>query len=744
METRNESISDMSRKEIISKDQIDIKPLFDAVWRKKWRILILAFVVSLVTNLLVKTIEPTYQATAKIQIEQEEAKVLSIEQIYDIGGSNEFLKTQFELLKSRSLAERVVDDLNLITHPLYDPSNQPEPIIDLNSIISEYNIYNILPGLTPEDFEEKAPPTEEQIKKSIVNQIINNLTITPINKTELVMISFDSNDPTLAKDIANSFAYNFINSKLDAEMEASLTATSWMNNRLVELRKNLQDSELKLQSFKEEQGLIDVGGIVTVSADELSAINNRLVDARAKLAEIRSQYLQVNSINRTDWKKLSSVPAILSNPLVQSFKTEEAKAQSKVDEFSKRYGTKHPFMQTALGELKSAQASLRSQVEQVAASIKRQYQIASANVNSLKNSVKENKIEIQEISKNEYKVKELAREVDYNRQIFDTFMSRYKETTATVDLENSNVRVVDEAIQPSYPIKPNTKLLTILMGLVTAMFAILIVLITHVLNNTFKNTEDVENELNLPVLGILPLVKKMDKVALAFHKNNHKIFSESVRTIRTSVMLSSLESSHKVVMITSSVPSEGKSTTSINLADALNQMEKTILIEADMRRPTLAKIFDLPPGTPGLANLISGTNSLEECTNSLFGGIHTIVAGTVPPNPLELISSSKFTALLEELAEKYDRILIDSPPVNAVSDGLVLSQYADSVIYVVKSNATDKKIVKKGVGKLLQNNAPLRGIILNQVDIKKAKKQGYSYDGYYDYYGYSSSKVASS
>lgn len=244
------------------------------------------------------------------------------------------------------------------------------------------------------------------------------------------------------------------------------------------------------------------------------------------------------------------------------------------------------------------------------------------------------------------------------------------------------------------------------------------------------------------MLGILPLVKKKDKsdkIALTFHKDSNKIFTECVRTIRTSVMLSSIDTNHKVVVVTSSIPGEGKSTTSINLADAINQMEKTLLIEADMRRPTMARILGLPPGTPGLANLIAGSNTLEECKQSLYGGIDTIVAGVVPPNPLELISSAQFKNLIESLAEEYDRIIIDSPPVQAVSDSIVLSSFADSVIYVIKSDSTDAKIVEKGVGKLLQNAAPVRGVILNQVDIQKAKKQGYSYDGYYDYYGYSKS-----
>lgn len=725
-------------------DAIDLIPLIQSVWRRKWAIITLVVLVMFLTALMVMSIKPTYQATATMQIEQEEANVVSIEQIYGVDGSSEYLQTQFELLKSRALAERVVKDLSLTTHPEFDPRQTTPPLFDIKSLIKDFNINQLIPGLMPEDFEEKVEITEQQVLDSVVNQFMDRISITPIKKSQLVKISVEMNDASMATKAANSLGRNFINSQLDATMEASMTATNWMNDRLVELRSNLQTAENKLQLFREEQGLIDVDGIVTVSADELSAINQRLVDARAKLAEAESQYQQVRSVSKKDWQKLASVPAVLSNRLIQEFKAQEARAQAKVEELSKRYGKRHPTMQAAMGELSSAQASLKTQVEQVVASIKRQYQIASANVWSLKKSVDENKSEIQDISKNEFKLRELQREVDSNRMIFDTFMNRLKETTATADIESTNARIVDPAVIPSYPIKPKKSLIVILAGIFAGIFGVFLTVLLNVLNNTFKNTEDVESRLNLPVLGILPLVKrkaKEDKIALTFHKNSDKIFTECVRTIRTSVMLSSIEAKHKIVVVTSSIPGEGKSTTSINLADAINQMEKTLLIEADMRRPTMARILGLPPGTPGLANLIAGSNTLEECKQSLYGGIDTIVAGVVPPNPLELISSEQFKTLITSLTEEYDRIIIDSPPVQAVSDAIVLSRFADSVIYVIRSESTDMKIAEKGVGKLLQSNAPVRGVILNQVDIKKAQRKGYSYDGYYDYYGYSSNKT---
>lgn len=722
-------------------DVIDLLPLFKTVWRKKWSIISLVFIVMLLTTLVVMSIIPTYRASATMQIDQQESKVVSIEQVYGIdGGSSEYLQTQFELLKSRALAEKVVKLLNLTTHKEFDPAQQEPPLLDVKGWIRSLNLSQTLPGLVPESFDNPLPPTESEILDETVKFFIEKITISPIKKSQLVVIHVDMEDAEMAAKAANMIGETFINSQLDASMEATFTASKWMNSRLTELRKSLRAAENKLQAFKDKEGLIDMDGIVTVSANELSAINERLVDARSKRAEAQSQYSQVRGIKKNDWQKLASLPAVLSHPLIQTFKTEEARAKAKVDELSKRYGKRHPAMQSALSDLKAAQASLKSQVLQIVAGIERQYQIAAANEYSLNKSVKENKEQIKDISKNEFKLRELQREVDSNRAIFDTFMTRLKETTATSDLQTTNARIVDPAVVPMEPIKPKKGLIIIIAGFLAGLFAVFLTLLSNALNNTFKSADEVEAKLNLPVLGILPLLKAKDRrsVAEMYMGNDNRPFTESVKTIRTGIMLSSIDNPHRVLVVTSSIPGEGKTTVSTNLSISLGEMEKVLLIEADMRRPTMAKTFDLPVGTPGLANLIAGTSDIETCIQSV-DGIDLLVAGIVPPNPLELLLTDKFKTVLEELISKYDRIVIDSPPVHAVSDAQVLSTFAHSLIYVVKSDATPKDNVTKGIGQLLQNNAPVKGIVLNQVDIKKAQKQGYSYSGYYDYYGYSNS-----
>lgn len=722
-----------------SDDEIDLLKLWNSLWRRKWSILSLVLAVMMVAALAVLVVTPIYRAAATLLIEQKAAKVVSIEQVYGLDGmGNEYLQTQFELLKSRALAERVVRQLNLTTHPEFDPRQQPEPLIDLSWLRSALNFHKVVPVTLPGDLEDEEALSEAEIFDEVVKQFMAVTSVSQQGKSQLVTISVEMADPRTAALAANALANGFIESQLEATMEMSATATNWMNSRLGELRARLKEAEDRLQSFREAENLVDIDGVSTIVAGELSLTADRMIDARRQRAEAESQYRQVQAMRSGGWERLATIPAVLGHPLIQQFKADEAKAKAKVEELSRRYGARHPAMEGARSELNAASASLRGQVEQIVAGIERNYQLAVANENSLRSSFNANKAQIQQISAKEFRLRELQREVEANRALYDTFMTRLKETSATADLDTANARIVDPAVVPSEPVKPKKTLIVLIAGLLALFAGVGLTLLLDALNNTFKSTEEIEGKLNIPVLGILPLLKKKERSEIAhmFQEGQNKPFCEAIRTIRTGVVLSAMDNAHKVIVITSSIPGEGKSTVSANLAFALGQVEKVLLIDADLRRPALAKNFDFPVGTPGLANLIANTAKLEDCLREV-NGISMLCAGTVPPNPLELLSSQRFAKAIEYLKSKYDRIIIDSPPTQAVSDAMVLSTFANALIYVIKSDSTAIPLVEKGVGQLLQNNAPVTGIVLNQVDVKKAQKYGYSYGGYYDYYGYS-------
>lgn len=725
-------------------DGIDILKLWQTIARRKWSIIALTLVVAMVAVLVVLSMTPIYRASTTVLVSAKQANIVSIDQVYGIDGAGEQMETQFELFRSRSLSERVVRELQLATHPEFDPRQKEAPLIDIKSWLSNLKPSSLIPGDFPEDLEADFSSNEDAIFDSVVQQFMGRINIAQKGKSALVSVQVDMADPRMAARAANHLVQSFIESQLEVSMAVSASATNWMNSRLDELRIKLKDAEVQLQEFREKENLVDLGGVATISGAELAATSNRMVSARSDRAEAQSLYQQVQSMKDGGWRKLATVSAVLGDPLIQQFKANEARAKSKVDELSKRYGERHPAMESAKTELAAAEASLRGQVEQVVAAIERNYRLAVANESSLRSSVNENRAQIQNISRKEFQLREYQREVDSNRALYDTFLMRLKETAATNDLEIVNATIVDKATVPTSPIKPQKGLIVLVAAFLAALIGVGLSLIQEMLNNTFKNTDDVEQKLNLPVLGIVPLVKKKQQkeVAHLFESDSDKVFSESIRTIRTSMVLAGMGKEHKVTVVTSSVPGEGKSIVAANLAIAFGQMEKVLLIDADMRRPALAKNFEFPVGTPGLANVIAGTATFEESIQQVCG-VDMISAGAVPPNPLELLSSKRFVEFIERVKGEYDRIIIDSPPTQAVSDPLMLGTLANALIYVIKSDDTAIPLAAKGVGQLLQSNAPVTGVVLNQVDMKKAKKHGYRYSGYYDSYGYSDSSAKS-
>lgn len=717
----------------------DITLYTRAVWRAKWGIAALVILVAVLAYLVVSTIKPTYKASATLLIDNKAPQVLSIEQIYGLeGAGNNYLQTQFGLLKSRPIIERAVKQLKLTEHPEFDPrQDKPNPW-SLASL--QVTISNHIPGLVDaQSLENAVELTDEQLFDKVVRRVLSRIQTEMVKGSNLVLIHAESEDAKLAASLANAVAKAYIENQLDASAEMTGMATDWMNTRLTDLKATVQESENRLKEYLESQNLIDLGGITSISASELDGLNQRLIDARRASLEVESEYQQIQRIRNQGWEVLATTPAVMRNGTVATFRTEEAKARAKVEELSQRYGAGHPSMISAQSELDAVRTSLRMQVEQVVASIERNYQVAKASEGAVRQAYEAKKGNIKDISRAEFKLKELQREVESNKALYDTFMKRLKETTATSDMQSVNARIADPAVSPESPVRPIKSLVVAVAALLAAIVAIGLTVVLTLLNNTFKRIEDVENALNLPVFGLLPKVgrvRERKELVERFKLNKDRPFSEAVKTIRTSVSLSSIDETHPILMVTSSLPGEGKTTTSTNIAFAFAQLEKTVLIEADMRRPTLAKTLGVPVGTPGLANWLAGGASLEEVVLDI-DGLSVITAGLVPPNPLELISSSRFEQLLKTLSETYDRILIDSPPINAVSDGLVLSRYADAVVFVVKADATPQTQVKTALGKLLQHGAHVKGVVLNQVDVKKALKEGGAYAGYYDYYGYS-------
>jgi succinoglycan biosynthesis transport protein ExoP len=742
------------------KDTIDLLRLWRVIWRAKWNIAWWVLLSSVLAIAVVSSITPQYIGSTTLLIKEKSPPLVAFQQVNDNSATTpDYLQTQLALLQSRDLAERAVRTLKLTTNPVTDPRQQPQSWFKPRQWVADLNAGQWLPG--PNSFIPMPQiPTEEDIFNLVTQNLMLHTSVKFVGKSQLIEIAVELPDPVLAAAAANALAQGYLDSQLDTRQKSSQTTTSWMNTRLVELRDNLRKAEDKLQAYREQQGLVDVdGGVATISANELQMTGNRMIDARRNRAEAESQYRQVQGLSNGDLSRLSSVPAVLANPLVQQFQAELAKAQAKVEELSGRYGPKHPTLVSARSELRTASDALRLQVKQVVSGIEHQYQLAVASEGALRQSFNANKAQIQDIARKEFQLREFQREVDSSRALYETFVTRLKETAATSDMDSGKASIVDPAIVPVEASKPRKTLIVAIVAVVAALIGVALAFLFDTLSNTFKTDDSIESTLNIPLLSVVPLVLKKSRRQLArlFDDNDNPRFSETIRNLRTWLMLQSAETPAQVVLVTSTVPEEGKSTIANNLACSLTPLERVLLIDADMRQPTLSLNFDFPPDSPGLANVIAGTARLEECIRTV-GNLDMLPAGNIcldtmdmfnsphlpsrltgidssrQPPPQDLLSSPRLARMLEVLRMRYRHIIIDSPPAEMVSDALLLAQHSDAVIYVVKADSTPVSQVQKYLATLQQSHAPVFGAVLNQVDLRKARKYGYSHSQtFYNY-----------
>ncbi|MCK8131496.1 polysaccharide biosynthesis tyrosine autokinase [Pseudoalteromonas sp. 2CM28B] len=717
-----------------NEELIDLGAYFNIIKQSKWKILGFAVVVTLLTIMVALTLVPKYNATATLLIESEQTKAVSFDEIYGLDSTKkEYYLTQFEVIKSNSIAREVITKLNLKDHT--DFIGKPSLTGELKGMIKQ-----LLPFLNKK--EGSVITEEEQAEREMLGLLAafkSRLTVSPIRKTQLVQVSFESSDPKLAALVANTVGEVYIESQMRAKMGITQQASSWLNTRLSELRIQLDSSEVRLQAYREEQKLVDIEGIAGLVTQELEQTSKQLVDARATKNNLESINRVINEYGNDNIELLGSMPEITSHRVVQDVKREVVLVERKVSELSEVYGPKHPKMISAKSELATVKTNLNKQIKGLITGIEKELNRTTRTVNALERDLAKIRAEYQDITRKETQYNQLKREVETNRNIFNTFLSRSKETEVTSDFSSAAARFTDRAYAPKDPSKPNKKLIVILAFVASFGFAVVMTFVFDALNDTVKNKNDVENKLAQRMLGLLPHVAVPKKSFFPIHaylEDTYRRFAESVRTLRTSLLLTHLDRAHQVIAVTSTSPGEGKTTTSANLAMSLAQMGNVLLIDGDLRKPTLAKRFDIPVFHPGLSNLMMGTDKLAECVHvDTQSGVTIMPSGQIPSNPLELLSSPRFAELLSELKAQYDHIIVDTPPTQAVSDALVIAQSVDSVVYVVKSDITRIKPITAGLERLFEVKAHVAGVVLNKVDMSKSKDE-HSH-GYYDYYDYS-------
>ncbi|STQ89935.1 GumC family protein [Iodobacter fluviatilis] len=684
--------------------------------KRKWKIIVFAVAIAAVATAVVFSIAPSYRSTTTILVESSRQKIVSVEEVYSgVTANREYFQTQAEILQSRDLAIKTIKNLKLWENPAYDPRITKKPLWSSFLKTEEPTLNNNW--------------TEEKLAAAIYPSFAANVDIELVRLSQLVKISFTSTDKELAAAVPNKLAEMYIDSDRDARFAMAQSASQWLNGRVGGLREKLDKSEYALQKYRETNGIISLSkegqnGTSTQIADT----NQQLITAKMKRAEAENAYRQVTAVKNGDY---SSVPAVITNPQVSDSKRQEAEAERKVSELIQRYGEDHPKMVQAEGELRSAKINAKRQVDAVVGSLRQSYEAALGTERALEAVLNQARGAVSNLNRKEVQLGVLEREAAANRQLYESFIARAKETAVSQDLQSAIARIIDNASIPNTPIKPKKLQIIMMATLLGLLVAASAAVLLDRLNNTINNSDDVERLLGHPLLTSIPLLNKKQasdagKLVLSEPRS---IYAESIFTARTGVALSSIDATERTLLITSSMPNEGKTTFASNLALALSSTRRTLIIDADLRKPGLARKLGLNPASPGLSNLVAGNATLEECLQRVGDSqLYCIGTGDIPPSSLEILMSKRFSELLKQLSASYEMLVIDGPPLSLVSDPLILAPLCSDTLFVTRAQETPHPIARKNLARLTQAGGRVLGVTLSHLDFKKAER-------YYGQYG---------
>lgn len=716
-----------------TQDLIDFPELARTFGRYKWGIASLTVLAAALSALVAFTIEPTYRGTVTLLIEGQNQRVATLQDVYDRDLPElEFLGSQIAILRSRDLAAKAVDRLDLVNNEEFKTQDEP-------SLIERLDLRRYLPAL-PDSLFVKPPPTDEEIRDAVIDEVASRITVEPLGRTQAVKVHFDASSPALAATVANTLADLYIESGLQARLDATTKATSWLTGKLSEIEGKLKQAEAALQRFREQQQLVNVGGVRNLTEEAVLDYSRRLREAQRKRTELESSYEKIRQA-KGDPRKLRDISALLLDPVVQRANDNFLSAQEALKQGEERYGPKHPLMATARARLATAEAALNEQLRIAAQGVQTEYEIAKDNERALAQQLEAARAQIRDLDRKDYEMSVLEREVTTYRELYNTFLTRFKETDVAGSYQAITARIIDPAVEPRLPESPKKKRIVLLSALGGMVLGILLAILHYLLSEGVRSAEELEEITQLPVLGVLPLVssfasRKKNNLPKYLLDHPRTPFAEGIRSICTALRLMETNGKLKRIVVSSSVPEEGKSSVCGTLALTLGASENVVVVETDLRKPSLRRLFDIPKNQKGLAEVLAGDCSLAEALHRLESGSITILtAGRFASNPSETLRSAAFGQLLAQLAAEFDRVILDSPPVQAAADALVIGQQCDAMLFIVKSDDTSRRAIRNALKQVHFASIPLAGVVVNQVDVKHNQHYADSYRYAYGYYG---------
>ncbi len=704
--------------------------------KRKWTVLICLFTIVSVVAIASLKMSPVYEASGSIAINKPDPGL-------NFNNSPTFnldyydpteIETEVKILQSDLLALQVVKDLGLDRRPEFGGKTPPSP----SSL-----------DLAPDSLQADPARTS-----ALLANFRSNLKVTLAPNTKIVELHFRSPDKELAANVINKLMEDYTENNYKSRFNSTMQAEDWLSKQLVDLQMKVETSQEKLVRYQKEHEILGIDEKQNITTAKLDELNKALTAAESERMDKESVYRLVQSGDADSIASAATVPdaagtgAQSPSVLLESLRAKEADTRIQVAELSTQFGPSYPKVAQLTGQLKEIDAQILLETRKVAGKVRGQYMAALQRENMLHDALEKQKQEENKLNESAIEYSILKRDLESYRTLYEGLMEKMKESAVSAGLKSNNFRIVDVARVPSAPVEPNkTRNLefAFVLGLTTGVG---LAFLLEGMDNTVRTTEQAQMISGLPPLGMIPMGSRTPReatntkrLAIATSKEAVELvtqtrpnsqMAESYRALRTSLLLSNLGAPPKVIIVTSALPQEGKSTTSISCANVLAQKgTRVLLIDADLRRPSIHKTLGMGPRS-GLSNVLTGSATLEQVItrSPSLPNVFVLPAGTPPPNPAELLASTQMRDVLEELRGQYDHIVVDTPPTLSVTDAVVLSPRADAIVLVIRSGQTTKQALRRSRDLLMQVNAKVSGVLLNAVDLSSP-----DYYYYYEYQG---------
>ena len=704
--------------------------------KRKWVVFgTLATIFTLVAIASLKT-TPVYDASGTIAINKPDSTLnfqnsgtLSLD-YYDPTE----LDTEVKILQSDLLALQVIRELNLDRSP--EISGQaPPPSSSLD--------------LAPDPLQ-----SDPARASSMVSEFKGNLKVVLSPNTRIVEVHYRSTDPQMAANVVNTLMQTYVENNFKARFESTMQASDWLKQQLVDLQMKVETSQEKLVRYQKEHEILGADEKQNITMEKLDEINKELTAAESERMDKEALYRLVEGGDPDAIAASASAiegesgGAQSGTALLGSLREKQAELKIAAADMSTQFGPAYPKLNQLNSQLREVDVQIQAEMRKLVAKVRGQYTAALQREQMLGEALDKQKQEANKLNESAIEYSLLKRDVDTNRQLYEGLLEKLKEAGVAAGLKSNNFRIVDAARTPQAPVEPNIPRNLLFAAVLGLASGVGLAFLLEGLDNTVRTTEQAQLISGVASLGMIPLGSKSaregpnpkrlviatskEAVELVTQVRPQSQMAESYRALRTSLLLSNLGAPPKIVIITSALPQEGKTTTSINTAVVLAQKGvRVLLIDADLRRPSIHKTLGMGPHS-GLSNVLTGSTTLEQAITrtAVLPNLFVLPAGTPPPNPAELLASANMKDVLDQLKEQFDHIVIDTPPSLSVTDAVVLSPRADAVVLVIRSGQTTKQALRRARDILMQVNAKVVGVLLNAVDLSSP-----DYYYYYEYQG---------